>query len=330
MNKKITILGDGGWGTTLSLLLAKKGIKVNLWGVFPDYIDSMKDSRENSKFLPGLKLPNAISLISDIEEAVKDTDLIVLAIPSKYLRNTLIRIKGQVKIKEPLVSVVKGIENETFKRPSEIIHKELNIDDIAVLSGPTIAYEIASGLPASAVVASTDKALADKVQEIFMTDRFRIYGCDDVVGVEIGGALKNIIAIAAGISDGLKLGANAKASLFTRGLVEMKRLGCVLGGKEETFNGLSGMGDLVTTCISSRSRNRYVGEEIAKGKKLIEVLDDMDMVAEGVETARSVYGLSKKLGVDMPITDQVYQVLFEDKNPHTAVNDLMTRTKKSE
>ncbi len=330
MNKKITILGDGGWGTTLSLLLAKKGIKVNLWGVFPDYIDSMKDSRENSKFLPGLKLPNAISLISDIEEAVKDTDLIVLAIPSKYLRNTLIRIKGQVKIKESLVSVVKGIENETFKRPSEIIHKELNIGNIAVLSGPTIAYEIASGLPASAVVASTDKALTDEVQEIFMTDRFRIYGCDDVVGVEIGGALKNIIAIAAGISDGLKLGANAKASLFTRGLVEMKRLGCALGGNEDTFNGLSGMGDLVTTCISSRSRNRYVGEEIAKGKKLIEVLDDMDMVAEGVETARSVYGLSKKLGVDMPISDQVYQVLFEDKNPHTAVNDLMTRTKKSE
>ena len=330
MNEKIAILGDGGWGTTLSLLLAKKGLRVNLWGVFPDYIDSMKESRENSKFLPGFKLPDSISLTSDIKEAVNGAELIVLAIPSQYLRNTLIRIKDQAKIKKSLVSVVKGIENETFKRPSEIIHKELGIDDIAVLSGPTIAYEIASGLPASAVVASTNKALIDQVQEIFITDRFRVYGSDDVTGVEIGGALKNIIAIAAGISDGLKLGSNAKASLFTRGLVEMKRLGYALGGNEDTFNGLSGMGDLVTTCISLKSRNRFVGEEIAKGKKLTEVLDDMDMVAEGVETARSVYGLSKKLGVDMPISDQVYQVLFEDKNPHTAVSDLMTRTKKSE
>ena len=259
-----------------------------------------------------------------------DSDAIVIAIPSQFLRNIISKFKGMRVDAKILISVVKGIENETFKRPSELIKDEIGDLDIAVLSGPTIACEIASGLPASCVIASSRKEAAKQAQELFMSDRFRVYTSTDMIGVELGGALKNIIAIAAGISDGLKLGTNAKAALFTRGLVEMKRLGVALGAKQETFNGLSGIGDLVTTCISLYSRNRRVGEEITRGKKLLEIVEKMDMVAEGIETTRSVYGLSKKMGIDMPITEQVYQVLFLEKNSHTAVSDLMLRDRKRE
>lgn len=326
----VCILGDGSWGTTLAVLLSKKGLKVKLWSAFSDYADILKTTRENKKFLPGVIIPEEVNITSDIRAAIDNVAVIIIAIPSQFLRSVISKLKGRHLNARILISVVKGIENETFKRSSEIIKDEIGDLDIAVLSGPTIACEIVSGLPASCVVASASKEVAKQVQELFMSDRFRAYTSTDMIGVELGGALKNIIAIAAGISDGLKLGTNAKAALFTRGLVEMKRLGVALGAEQETFNGLSGIGDLVTTCISLYSRNRTVGEEITRGKKLPEIIEKMDMVAEGIETTRSVYGLSKKMGIEMPITEQVYQVLFLEKNPHTAVSDLMLRDRKQE
>ncbi len=326
----VSVLGDGGWGTTLAILLAKKGLKVRLWSAFAGYADTLKTTHNNEKFLPGIVIPDEIEITSDMHVATDRAAAIVIAIPSQFLRSVISRLKGMHLGAKVIISVVKGIENETFKRSSEIIKDEIGDLDIAVLSGPTIACEIAGGLPATSVVASVSKDVAKQAQELFMSDRFRVYTSTDIIGVELGGALKNIIAIAAGISDGLKLGTNAKAALFTRGLVEMKRLGAALGAEQETFNGLSGIGDLVTTCISLYSRNRTVGEEITRGKKLSDLIENMDMVAEGIETTRSVYGLSKKIGIEMPITEQVYQVLFKDKNPHTAVSDLMLRDKKPE
>jgi len=328
--REISVLGDGGWGTTLAILLSKKGLKVKLWSAFPDHADIIKKRHENIKFLPGIKMPSEIEITADIHRALEGTSAIAVAVPSQFLRGVISRFKDIHLDSRILVSVVKGIENVTFKRPSEIIKHEIAGAEIAVLSGPTIACEIARGLPASCVVASEKKDIAKQVQELFMSDRFRVYTSTDMTGVELGGALKNIIAIAAGIADGLKLGTNAKAALFTRGLVEMKRLGVALSAEQETFNGLSGIGDLVTTCVSPYSRNRRVGEEIARGNKLLEIMENMDMVAEGIETTRSVYGLSQKIGIDMPITEQVYQVLFKEKNPHTAVSDLMLRDKKPE
>ena len=328
--QKIAVLGDGGWGTTLSILLAKKGFDVTLWSAFSENAENIKNKKENERFLPGFILPDSIVVTDNMQSAVSDATMLILAIPSQFLRNTIAGLKDFDLKQKLIVSVVKGIENDTFKRPSEIINHKLGVSGTVVLSGPTIANEIAGGLPASCVVACKDQAIAKKAQAVFMTDRFRVYTSTDVVGVELGGALKNIIAIASGISDGLGLGSNAKAALFTRGIVEMKRLGVSMGADQETFNGLSGIGDLVTTCISPYSRNRRVGEYIARGRKLSDILDKMDTVAEGVETARSVYKLSDKLGIQMPLTEQVYKVLFEDKNPHTAVADLMLRESKPE
>lgn len=330
--KKIAILGDGGWGTTLATLLFKKGLQVILWGAVPDYIEFLKVTRENKKFLPGFKIPEEIFLTSDLREALEGPQSVIIAIPSQFLRPVMRRIK-ELKLARDIgiaISAVKGIENKTFKRPSQIIADEAGLKGVAVLSGPTIAREIANGLPTSCVVASEKEDLAKEAQELIMSERLRIYTSSDIIGVELGGALKNIIAIATGISDGLGLGTNAKSALFTRGLVEMKRLAIALGAKEQTLNGLSGMGDLLTTCISPYSRNRHVGEEIARGRRLDEILKDMEMVAEGVETARAVFELSRRMDIDLPITEQVYRVLFENKNPLSAVTDLMTRQKKAE
>ncbi|NQT95910.1 MAG: NAD(P)-dependent glycerol-3-phosphate dehydrogenase, partial [Candidatus Omnitrophica bacterium] len=257
-NRKISILGDGGWGTTLSLLLSKKGFSVALWSAFADYVKLLRKTRENKKFLPGFTIPDSILITNNAEAAIEGSEAVILAAPSKYLRSVAQKIKGIDLSKQIVISVVKGIEADTFKRPSEIITDELGFLNIAVLSGPTIANEVAEGLPASSVAASSNEQTAGQVQEIFMTERFRVYTSPDTIGVELGGALKNIIAIAAGISDGLGFGTNAKAALFTRGLVEISRIGVALGAKQETFSGLSGMGDLVTTCVSLYSRNRYV------------------------------------------------------------------------
>lgn len=328
--KKIAVLGDGGWGTTLSILLAKKGHQVSLWGAFSDYVQLLKRTRENVKFLPQFKIPEVVSITDNAKEATLEAEIIVVAIPSQFVRKVLSKFKDLNLSNCIIVSVVKGIETKTLKCVSEIIKEELNINKICVLSGPTIALEVAKGIPTSAVIASDDINAAKETQDVFMTERFRIYTSSDVIGVELSGSLKNIIAIAAGISDGLGFGTNAKAALFTRGLVEIKRLGTAMGSKEETFNGLSGMGDLMTTCISPYSRNRHVGEEIAKGRKLTEIVQQMEQIAEGINTTESACELAKKYNVEMPITEQVYKVLFENKNPLQAVSDLMTRKKKPE
>lgn len=329
--RKITILGDGGWGTTLSRLLALKGYKVRLWGAFKDNIQSIAKTRINKKFLPGIKLPSSIQLTWDMARAVKDAELIVLAVPSQYLRKVLKQLKHLDISSAKFLSVIKGIEMRTLMRISQIIRQELGKNiKLAVLSGPTIAWEVAKGIPTTAVISSTEKRLAQSLQHIFITERFRIYTNPDMIGVELGGSLKNIIAIACGICDGLGFGANTKAALLTRGLVEMSRLGAAMGARKETFSGLTGLGDLVTTCISPYSRNRYVGEQIGKGKRFKKILSEMEMVAEGITTAKSAYQLSKKYKISMPITEQVYLVLYKNKSPLKAVNDLMTRQHKEE
>ena|SRR3989338_2071705 len=328
---KITILGDGGWGTTLARLLALKGYEVRLWGAFKDNIRLIAKKKVNQKFLPGIKLPDSIEFTSNLCEAVKGANLIVLAVPSQYLRQVLKQLKHLNISSAKFLSVIKGIEIRTLMRISQVIRQELkNSIRLAVLSGPTIALEVAKGIPTTAVISSPDKKLAESLQHIFMTERFRVYTNSDMIGVELGGSLKNIIAIACGICDGLGFGANTKAALLTRGLLEIGRLGAAMGARKETFSGLTGLGDLVTTCISPYSRNRFVGEQIGKGKGLKKILSKMEMVAEGVTTAKSAYQLSKKYKISMPITEEVYFVLYKNKNPLKAVNDLMTRERKEE
>lgn len=326
----IAVLGDGGWGTTLAILLSGKGFDVTVWGVFPDYITLLKEQHENIKFLPGVKIPEKVKLTSSLGEALRGKELVVLAVPSQFMRGVLMMVKMEDVSGKAFVSVTKGIENSTLKRMSEIINEVLGKQKVAVLSGPTIALEVANGVPTTAVVSSEDAIFAKTVQDIFMTDRFRVYAANDVIGVEMGGSLKNIIAIAAGASDGLGFGANAKAALLTRGLVEIVRLGAAMGARKETFYGLSGLGDLTTTCVSQYSRNRWLGEEIGKGKKLKEILKETDMVVEGVTTTKSAFDLAKKYKVDMPITSEIYRVLYENKDPKQAVHDLMTRSAKAE
>lgn len=328
---KIAVLGEGGWGTTLAVLLAKKGLNVTLWGAFPDYISYLDKKRINTKFLPQIKIPNSIEITHDLKNAIMDKQLIIFAIPSQYMRGVLKKIKQfNYPPRAIYLSVTKGIEMESLKRMSEVIHAELGNVKLAVLSGPTIAQEVARGIPTTAVIASHDKRLRKYLQNIFMTGNFRIYTNDDVVGVELGGSLKNIIAIACGISDGFGFGTNTKAALLSRGLTEISRLGHAMGAKVSTFSGISGLGDLVTTCISPYSRNRFVGEQIGKGKSLVQIKKGMETVAEGIPTTRSAYKLSLKYKVQMPITMEVYNVLYKNKPPLRAVKDLMTRERKEE
>jgi len=328
--ENICVIGDGGWGTTLAVLLAGKGFNVTVWGAFPEYVEILKSTRENSKFLPGVKIPDNVKFTAETGEALKGKDLVVLAVPSQYMRGVLTMLKMENLSGKSLVSVTKGIENGTLKRMSEIALEVLGEHKLAVLSGPTIALEVANGSPSTAVAASVDMDFARRVQDIFRTDRFRVYATDDVIGVEVGGSLKNIIAIAAGALDAIGYGTNAKAALLTRGLVEIVRLGVAMGGKAQTCYGLSGLGDLFTTCVSQYSRNRWLGEEIGKGKSLKEILKETDMVVEGVVTAKSAFDLSKKYNVEMPIACEIYRVLYENKDPKKAVHDLMTRSPKVE
>ncbi len=328
---RVTILGDGGWGTALALNLNGKGCPVTLWGAFPDYIAQMKRTRVNSRFLDGFKLPRAVALTADLREALDGAGVVVLAIPSEYLRGVLRKVKAAGYPREAAyVSVVKGIEISSLKRMSEVIADELDGTQAAVLSGPTIAPEIASGIPATAVVACREPAKAQALQDLFMTERFRIYTSSDVIGVELGGSLKNIIAIACGISDGLGFGTNTKAAILSRGLAEMARLGEAMGARHKTFSGVSGLGDLVTTCFSPRSRNRFFGEQIGKGKTPAAIRRAMKMVAEGVPTSKSAFLLGRKMKIELPITEQVYSVLYKGASPVKAVDRLMTREKKAE
>lgn len=327
---KVAVIGDGGWGTTLAILLHNKGYRVSLWGPFAGYIRLLDKKRRNPKFLPGVKIPGGISFSADIRPVIQKASLIVLAVPSHFLREVLTKMKGEDISDSLILSAAKGIENDTLMRPSEVIKDVLGSLRIAVLSGPTISYEVARDIPTTCVASSENAQLAEEAQDAFMGERFRVYTSADIVGVELGGALKNVIAIACGISDGLGFGANTKSAILTRGLVEIGRLGVAMGAKPETFAGLSGLGDLVTTCVSSHGRNRGFGEQIGRGRKVKDILAGMEMVAEGVRTTKSAFMLAEKHKVEMPITAQIYAVLYEDKDPKAAVNELMLRQKKAE
>lgn len=328
--KKVAVIGDGGWGTTLAVLLSGKGLDVSLWGAFSDYVKVVGSTRENIKFLPGVKIPEDVKITGSLKDALDGRDLVILAVPSQFMRGVLDKIKHEDLSGKRFLSVTKGIENGTLKRMSEVITECLGKQRLAVLSGPTIALEVAKLSPTTAVVASDNEEFARDAQEALITDRFRVYTSDDVIGVEIGGSVKNIIAIAAGALDGLGFGTNAKAALLTRGLVEIVRLGTAMGARRETFYGLSGLGDLTTTCVSQYSRNRWLGEEIGKGKKLGEILKETDMVVEGVATTKAAFDLAKKYNVEMPITSQIYGVLYGNKDPKVALRELMTRSPKPE
>lgn len=329
--KRITVIGDGGWGTALAILLYKKNYKIKLWGVSQDYINYLNKTRNNIKFLPGIKIPKGIFITSDLKDAVSGADLILLAVPSQYMRSVLKALRSVKTLpKAPFLNAAKGIEGATLMRMSEVITDVLGSVCTAVLSGPTISHEVARGLPTTAVVASQDAILTKQMQGIFTTDAFRVYTSTDVVGVELGGALKNVIAIAAGVLDGFGFQANTKAGLLTRGLVEISRLGVAMGARRETFYGISGLGDLITTCISRHGRNRWFGEEIGRGKNPKRILAKTEMVVEGAATAKSAYELARKYEVEMPVTEQVYQVLYKGKSPKKAVRDLMNRPLKAE
>jgi glycerol-3-phosphate dehydrogenase (NAD(P)+) len=330
MTIAIAVLGDGAWGTAAALLLARTPEhKVRLWSARPANHRVLCERRENMAYLPGVPVPPAIELTLDEKSAIDGAALWVSAIPTVYLRSTLSRFRGLAQ-RAPVVSLTKGIEMESFRRPSEIIEEVLDIDGVAVLSGPSHAEEVSRGMPTSVSAASQDSALAAEVQRLFSTDRFRVYTNPDVVGVELAGALKNVIGIAAGVCDGLGFGDNAKSALLTRGLVEMSRFGVALGAEHATFAGLAGMGDLITTCFSKHGRNRRVGERLGRGEKLADILASTPMVAEGVTTAKSVRERTRQMGLDMPIMTAIYRVLYEDQSPLEAVNELMTRQPKSE
>lgn len=328
----IAIIGDGGWGTTLAIHLAKKHYQVNLWGPFPEYVEQVRKNRYNPKFLPGIRIPEQVAFFTDIKEAVEPSFMAVFAVPSQYAASVLKKMK-ECRIpmdKRIFLSVTKGFDYGRLLTISQLIRKEYPKAPVAVLSGPTIASEVAKGVPSTAVVASHRPAVAKKAQAVFNSEAFRIYTNSDVMGVELGGSLKNIIAIACGVCDGLGYGSNTKSAIITRGLAEMTRLGKAMGAKARTFSGLSGLGDLATTCISPQSRNRTVGESIGRGKGVKDILNSMDMVAEGVETARAVKKLAEKYRVDMPICLEVYHILYSRKKPRQAVADLMSRKAKPE
>jgi glycerol-3-phosphate dehydrogenase (NAD(P)+) len=331
MSSRVTVIGGGAMGTACAIVLSENpDQQVSLWARNPDHAAEMAETRENQRLLPGVSIPSPITITSDITTAVADSDLLVMAVPTAFLRDCLNDISPALNNDRPVVSVIKGIENETFLRPSEIIGEVLGSRAVVSLSGPSHAEEITRRLPATVVAASGDLALARRVQQTFTTDRFRVYTNVDIIGVELAAALKNVIAIAAGICDGLGYGDNAKSALMTRGLVEMTRFGTSLGALPETFAGLAGMGDLITTCVSPYSRNRKVGERLGAGETLDQILQSMEAVAEGVWTTRSVHELAEQQGIDMPITAEVFRVLFEGKPALEATDSLMMRPPRNE
>jgi glycerol-3-phosphate dehydrogenase (NAD(P)+) len=329
----IGVIGAGSWGTTLANLLAKKGFPVTLWVYEADLAERMAKTRINDLYLDGFTLSPNLAFTNELSEAVVDRQLLLLVSPSQVMRQVLKQLQPHLDDTCLLVSAAKGIENNSLQLMSEVLEEVLGAEvknRCAFLSGPSFAKEVAEEQPTAVTVAADDLGVAHRVQEIFSTDYFRVYTNQDVVGVEIGGALKNVIALASGVSDGLGFNHNARAALITRGLVEIGRLGMAKGAIESTFAGLAGMGDLVLTCTGDLSRNRTVGMELGLGRKLDEILNHMHMVAEGVKTTLSAYQLAKKLGVKMPITEQMYQILYEDKDPKLAVADLMRRALTSE
>ncbi|MEZ4225264.1 MAG: NAD(P)H-dependent glycerol-3-phosphate dehydrogenase [Polyangiaceae bacterium] len=330
---KVAVMGAGAWGTALSLLLARQGERVTLWSWQVEHARSLQAHRENREFFPGVPLHEGIVVTSDASEALEQADLCVLVVPSHAMRPTLEGLRGAIPERAAIVSATKGIENESLMLMSEVLTDVLGPGAgarSAFLSGPSFAKEVAEEHPTNVVVAGVDEALVRTVQERFATDRFRVYASDDPVGVEVGGALKNVIAIAAGACDGLGFGHNTRAALITRGLAEIARLAVAKGGNPQTLSGLSGMGDLVLTCTGELSRNRTVGVRMGRGSSLQDVLASLGHVAEGVKTARSTYFLAQRLEVELPICNEVYRVLYEDKPPELAVRDVLTRPLKKE
>lgn len=330
---RIAVLGAGSWGTALAILLATNHHSVILWSHKQEYTEEIVARRENPSFLPGVKIPQTIEATSDLDRAMDGCDMIVTAVPSQFVRSVTVRLHHLPYEKLVIVNVAKGIEVGTLMTMSEVLHDTLPDvppSSIATLSGPSHAEEVSRLVPTTVVAASTNVETAKLVQRTFMTPSFRVYASTDLKGVELGGSLKNVIAIAAGIVDGANLGDNTKAALMTRGIAEITRLGVALGARAQTFSGLSGIGDLMVTCMSRHSRNRYVGVEIGKGRKLDEILAEMVMVAEGVETTKSANALAAKVGVEVPICAEVYKMLFEGKDPKQSTYDLMTRDAKGE
>lgn len=331
MFENISIIGDGAMGTVLAILLCEKKKRVRMWGYDAEQLTQIQSAGENTKFLPGYKLPGSLLFEYKDEQIMADADLIVSAVPCQFMRGVWKRLKDYVPEDIPIVSVSKGIENDTLLRPTQILADVLGKGVIGIaLSGPTIADELARKLPATACAACRNEKLAKEVQETFSISWLRIYTNADIIGVEVAGAVKNIIAIAAGIIDGTGSGDNAKAALLSRGLAEITRLGVACGARPQTFAGLTGLGDLVTTCISPKGRNRSFGERIGRGQTLEEAQKATESVIEGVATCKSVMELAHRLNVDMPITEAVFKVLFENKPVQKAIADLMKRQLKAE
>lgn len=331
--QKVSVIGAGAWGTTLARLLADKGLHVRLWAYEPEVVNAIRTKQENTLFLPGVKLPPSIAPTASLAEAVRESELLVFAVPSQAARSVLRQLGPLLSVPLPLISTTKGIEEDSLKLMSEVIRDTLPSPMhrlLTVLSGPSFAIEVSKGQPTAVTLAGGDTELVRRLQMLLMTPVFRVYAGADLIGVQLGGALKNVIALAAGVVDGLGLGHNARAALVTRGLAEMIRLGTAMGADPRTFYGLSGVGDLVLTCTGALSRNHMVGVRLGQGEKLDAILKGMQAVAEGVPTARAASGLAKRFGVDMPIVRQVCAVLFEGKPCRKAVSDLMERVAKEE
>lgn len=330
---KIAVLGAGGWGTTLAILLHENGFQVTLWEFNPEYAKTLAEYRENFYYLPQIKIPAGIEITNDLEFAVHKKSLVIIATPTQFIRKSLSPLSDFDFKNSLVVSVSKGIENDTFLIVSDIIldiFNKVKRNNILCLSGPSHAEEVSRKIPTAVVCAGEDDSKTKVIQKIFSNDYFRVYRNDDLTGTEVAGALKNVIAIAAGISDGAGFGDNTKAAIMTRGINEIMRLGLKLNAKRDTFFGLAGIGDLIVTCSSVHSRNRSVGEQLGQGKKLKTILKEMKMVAEGVTTTKAAFELSRKLDIELPITNQVYNILFKDKDPLTATKILMKRNLKEE
>ena len=327
---KTTIIGDGGWGTALACVLRRNGHDVRIWGPFPEYIAQLRAGRENPKFLPGVPLPDGLQWTHDPAEAVQDTELAVMAVPSQYFAETARRFAPLLPARARRLSVTKGLDAATLRRMSEVAEEVFGGRPVAALSGPSFAEEVGRGLPTAVVVACRDPEQARAVQSAFNSDTFRVYTSDDVIGVELGGALKNVIALAAGACDGIGFGYNTKAALVTRGLAEITRLGVAMGARERTFSGLSGIGDLMLTCMGKLSRNRAVGERLGRGERIAEILRGMTQVAEGVVNCRHACELAHRVRVEMPIAEAVRMVIENGADPKEAVRRLMSREPRPE
>lgn len=331
--RSIVVFGAGSWGTALANVLAEKGHHTTLWARRAEVAADLQAHRSNARYLPDVSLPDSLKITSDLLEAGRQGNVWVFAVPSQSVRAVAMTLNEIARPDLSVVSVAKGIENDTLLTTTHVLDEALSnvpIERIGVLYGPSHAEEVAAEKPTTVVAAAHSVDVAREMQSLFITDRLRVYYNPDVTGVEIGGSVKNVLAIAAGISDGLGYGDNAKAAIITRGMAEIRRLGVSMGAEPSTFSGLSGIGDVIVTCMSRWSRNRRVGEEIGLGKSLDDIVQGMTMVAEGVQTTKSVYELARRRGIEMPITESVYEVLFEAKSPHDAVQDLMTREAKRE